>query len=106
MMSDLKVIAGFTIVLAAIGLTAFLAVHHALMPDRAELAQIDAAVQAAAPPGSAVHRLNAPDNVEWVGHAKFGYFTYEASGSSSHQRYRADWRISDGKVQLVSFKPL
>ena len=102
----LRVIFVMAVVAAAICVPIVLVAHRALIPDAAQLAQIDASVQAAAPPGSAVHRLKAPDRVESDGHAKFGYFTYEASGSSSHERYRADWRISDGKVQLISFKRL
>lgn len=80
--------------------------HHGLMPNAAELAQIDAAAQSAAPRGSTVHRLPAPDQVEPDGHAKVGYFTYDVSDVISSHKYRADWRISDGKVQLIAFKRL
>ncbi len=106
MIGALKGIALFTIVLAAIGLTTFLVMHHTLMPEPAQLSQIDAAVQSAAPPGLTVRRLRAPDQIESDGHAKFGYFTYEDVGKTPPARYRADWRITDKKVELISFKPL
>jgi hypothetical protein len=106
MMWVLRAIFVLVAIAAAVCVPIVLLTHRVLMPDAVELAQIDAAVQAAAPPGFVMHRLKAPDRVESDGHAKFGYFIYEASGSSSHEHYRADWRLSDGKVQLVSFKRL
>ena len=106
MMWTLRAILVLAVLAAVICVPIVLVTHRALMPDAAQLAQIDAFVEAVAPPGSAMHRLKAPDRIESDGYAKFGYFTYETSGSSSHVRYRADWRISDGKVQLVSFKRL
>ena len=105
-MSALKGIAIVAIIAAATGLSIFLSVHHSLMPSSAQLSQIAAAALAAAPLGSTVHRLRAPDQIESDGHAKVGYFTYEVTGKASPERYRADWRIADDKVELTSFKRL
>ena len=106
MMSPLKWIALIVIVAAAICVPIVLVVHHALMPEATQLSQIDAAAQAAAPPGSALRRLRAPDRIESEGRVKFGYFTYEVTAKTSTERYRADWRITDGNVELISFKRL
>jgi len=102
----LRAIAVCTLVAAAICIPIVILNHHSLMPDAAQLAQIDAAAQAAAPPGSTLRRLRSPDRIESEGHEKFGYFTYEVTAKTSTERYRADWRITDGKVELISFKRL
>ncbi len=106
MMSALKGVAIAVAIGATICVPIVMVMHHALMPEPAQLSQIDAAVRNAAPAGSSVHRLRAPDRIESDGHAKFGYFTYEVIGKTSPERYRADWRITDGKVDLISFKRL
>ncbi len=106
MMSALKGIVVFVVMLVAVCVPIFVVMHHSLMPEAAQLSQIDAAVRDASPPGSSVRRLRAPDQIESDGHATFGYFTYEVTGSASPERYRADWRIADGKTKLISFKRL
>ena len=105
-MSTFKGIALAAIIAAAVCVPIVLVMHRSLMPDSAQLTEIDAAARGAAPAGSTVRRLHAPDRVESDGHAKFGYFTYEVSEKGTADRYRADWRIEDGHVQLISFKRL
>jgi hypothetical protein len=105
-MSALEGVGIAVIIGAAICVPIVVLMHRSLMPDSAQLPQIDAAVQNAAPPGSVVHRLRAPDRIESDGHATFGYFTYDVSGKASPERYRANWRITDGQVHLISLKPL
>jgi len=106
MIRALKWVALFAIIAGAVWAPIFLVIHHSLMPSVAQLSQIDAAVRDAAPPGSTVRRLRAPDRIESDGYTKFGYFTYEVGGKASPERYRAEWRIADGNVQLISFKRL
>ncbi len=106
MKSALKVIGVATMIMATVGLTASLLMHRALVPSDAQLTQIDAAARGAAPPGSSVRRLRAPDQIEWDGKANLGYFTYEVIGKTSPGQYRADWRIADDKVELLSFRRL
>jgi hypothetical protein len=106
MMSALKGIVVAAVVAAAVCVPIVLVMHHSLMPSPAQLSQIDDAVRSAAPAGSTVRRLGAPDQVESDGHAKFGYFTYQITEKTASERYRADWRIADRQVQLISFKRL
>jgi hypothetical protein len=106
MMNTLKWIVLAAIVAAAVCVPIVILTHRSLMPDSAQLSKLDTAARDAAPPGSTVRRLRAPDRVESDGHAKFGYFTYEVSEKGTTDRYRADWRIEDGHVQLISFKRL
>ena len=105
-MWTLRAIAVCALVAAAICVPIVVLTHHSLMPEAAQLDAIDAAAQASAPHGARVRRLSAPDRIESDGHSKFGYFTYEVSDVISSHKYQADWRITDGKVQLVSFKRL
>ena len=80
--------------------------QRALMPSAAELARIDAAVQQAAPPGSALRRLSAPNRIQTDLEAKSGYFTYDVATSSGRDKYRAEWRITGEKVELLSLQKL
>ena len=106
MVSTVKTIFWISLLAAAICVPIVLLMHHSLMPNAAELAQLDTLVQKAAPPESTVHRLSAPDRVEIVGDTKSGYFTYEVVGKGPVEKYRADWRLAGGQVDLVSFKKL
>jgi hypothetical protein len=105
-MSALKWIALIAVIAAGICVPIVVFTHHTLMPDAAQLDAIDAAAQASAPHAARVRRLPSPDRVESDGHSKFGYFTYEVSDVISTHKYQAQWRITEGKVEIISFKRL
>jgi hypothetical protein len=106
MVSTLKALAIAVLLGAVICVPIVFFWHRTLMPNPAELAQIDSAVQQAAPPGSKIRRLSAPDRIEIVGDLKSGYFTYDISENGSVAKYQADWQISGARVKLVSLRHL
>jgi hypothetical protein len=106
MVSTLKALAIAILVGATICVAIVFFWHRTLMPTPTELAKIDSAVQQAAPPGSKIHRLSAPDRIEIAGDLKSGYFTYDISENGIVAKYQADWQISGAQVKLVSLRHL
>ena len=80
--------------------------HRSLMPERAELQQLDELVRQRQPSDSRVQRLSAPDRIEKIGDVKTGYFTYLVSDKDGERKLHVDWRIEAGQVQIVSVKVL
>jgi hypothetical protein len=91
------------LIAAAVCVSIVLLTHKALMPSGAQLVQLDDLVKQKAQAAS-VRRLAAPDRIEKVGDAKFGYFTYVINAENGEKRAHVDWRIDKDKVELVSIK--
>jgi hypothetical protein len=106
MVSTLKALAIAILVGAAICVPIVFFAHHALMPGATELAEIDSAVQKAAPPGAKIRRLSAPDRIEMIRDLKSGYFTYDITENGRVAKYQADWQISGTQVKLISLRHL
>jgi hypothetical protein len=76
------------------------------MPTQTELARIDQIVRERAAPVDNLLRLRAPDEIEYSGKDKHGYFTYLLTTKDRSRKVRADWRIENGRVEVISVKEL
>ncbi len=94
------------VILALVGVSMFVFMHARLMPTRTELARIDELVREQAAPVENLQRLRAPDEIEYSGTDKRGYFTYLLTTKNQTRKVRADWRIEGGRVEIISVKDL
>ena len=101
----LKTILILILLAAAVCVPIVVLTHRSLMPNQAELTQLDTLVKEKVP-SATVKRLPSPDRIEKVGDTKIGYFSYTIRDSKGEKRARADWRIDKGNVELVSFTVL
>jgi hypothetical protein len=94
----------FALAAAAICVPIVVLTHRALMLTPTELEQLDQLVKETSPPSSTISRLAAPDRIERNGAVKTGYFTYLISTAAGSRKIHVDWRVEQGRVQIVNVR--